>query len=96
MSANAYPLLEEPTQPPEESNMKFKIRGFNNRSQLANQTTQGWKLTSEVSEINRLSVGIQELNHGVIAVFDSAADRGDIAFYDGHVFCKQVLAITLS
>lgn len=53
------------------------------------------KLTSEISEINRLSVGIQELNHWVIAVFDSTADGGNISLHYRHIFCNQILTITL-
>lgn len=53
------------------------------------------ELTSEISEINGLSVGIKELNHGVVAVFDSTADGGNVPLHYRHIFCYQVLAITL-
>lgn len=52
------------------------------------------KLTSEISEINRLSVGIQELNHRVVAVLDSAADGGDVSLHHRHIFGNQILTIT--
>ena len=53
------------------------------------------KLTSEISEINRLPVGIQELNHRVVAVLDAAADGGDVSLHHRHVFGNQVLTVTL-
>lgn len=52
------------------------------------------ELTSEISEINRLSVGIQELNHRVVAVLDAAADGGDVPLHHCHVLGHQILAIT--
>lgn len=58
MSTHVYLLTEEQTKPLEVSAIKLK-KGFSNLSRFATQTTQGWKLTSEVSEINRLSVRIQ-------------------------------------
>lgn len=53
------------------------------------------QLTSEISEINRLSVGIQKLNHRVVAVLDTAADGGDVSLHHCHIFCNQILTITL-
>lgn len=52
------------------------------------------ELTSEISEINRLPVGIQELNHRVVAVLDAAADGGNVPLHHCHILSHQILAIT--
>lgn len=52
------------------------------------------KLTPEISEIDGLPVGVQELDHGVIAVLDAAADGGHVPLHHGHVLRHQVLTIT--
>lgn len=52
------------------------------------------KLTPEISEIDGLPVGVQELDHRVIAVLDAAADGGHIPLHHCHILRHQVLTIT--
>lgn len=50
-------------------------------------------LTSEVSEVDGLSVGVEQLDDGVIIILHSAADGGWFTFNHCHVVSRQVLAL---
>lgn len=50
-------------------------------------------LTSDISEVDGLSVGVQELDDGVVVIFDSTADSGRFPLHHGDVVCHQVLAL---
>lgn len=50
-------------------------------------------LTSDISKEDGLSVGVQELDDGVIIIFDSTADSGRLPLHHRDVVCHQVLAL---
>lgn len=50
-------------------------------------------LTSEVSEVDGLPVGVEQLDDGVVIILHSAADGGRFALNHGHVVSRQVLAL---
>lgn len=50
-------------------------------------------LTSEVSEVDGLPVGVEQLDDGVVIVHHSAADGGRFALNHRHVVRRQVLAL---
>lgn len=58
-------------------------------------TPQRRKLTPEVPEVNGLPVGVQQLDHRVVALVDLAADGRHFSFDHCHVLCEQILSITL-
>lgn len=55
----------------------------------------GWvcELTSDVPEVDGLSVGVEELDDGVVVVFDSTADDGCLSLHHRHVVRYEVLAL---
>lgn len=50
-------------------------------------------LTSKVSEVDGLPVGVEQLDDGVVIILHSAADGGRFALNHGHVVSRQVLAL---
>lgn len=50
-------------------------------------------LTSEVSEVDGLPVGVEQLDDGVVIILHSAADGGRFALDHGHVVSRQVLPL---
>lgn len=64
------------------------------RSHGRNHKRRNHKLTPEISEIDGLPVGVQELDHRVIAVLDTAADGGHVPLHHCHILCHQVLTVT--
>lgn len=50
-------------------------------------------LTSDISEVDGLSVGVQELDDRVVIIFDSTADCGRFPLHHRDVVCHQVLAL---
>lgn len=50
-------------------------------------------LTSDVSEVNGLSVRVEELDDGVVVVFHPAADGGRFTLDHRHVCRHQVLTL---
>lgn len=50
-------------------------------------------LTSDVSEVDGLSVGVEQLDDGVVIILHSAADGGRFALNHCHVVGRQVLVL---
>lgn len=50
-------------------------------------------LTPDVFEVDGLSVGIEELDDGIVIVLDSAADGGNLSLHDGDIIRHEVLAL---
>lgn len=50
-------------------------------------------LTSNVSEVDGLPVGVEQLDDGVVIILHSAADGGRFALNHGHVVRRQVLSL---
>lgn len=48
-------------------------------------------LTSHVSEVNCLSVGVEQLDNGVVIVLHPTADDRHLALHHRHIVCYQVL-----
>lgn len=53
-------------------------------------------LTSNISEVDGLSVGIEQLDDGIVVVLHSAADGGRFSFDHRHVVSRQILTFDLT
>lgn len=53
----------------------------------------GAALTSQISEVDGLSVRVQQLDDGVVVVSHSAANGGRLSLDHRHVVSRQVLAV---
>lgn len=50
-------------------------------------------LTSKISEVDGLPVGVEQLDDGVVIILHSAADGGRFALNHCHIVSRQVLAV---
>lgn len=54
------------------------------------------RLTSNIFKVDGLSVGVEQLDNGVIVVLHSAADGGHISLDHCHIVSRQVLAFNFT
>ena len=48
-------------------------------------------LTSDIAEVDGLSVGVEELDDRVVVVLHSAADGRRLSLNHGHIVCTEIL-----
>lgn len=53
-------------------------------------------LTSNIFKVDGLSVGVEQLDDGVVIVLHSAADGGHFPFNHRHIVSRQVLTFNLT
>ena len=60
---------------------------------MFNIMSQVQALTSDISEVDGLPVGVEQLNDGVVVVLHSAADGGRFPLNHCHIVSCQVLTV---
>jgi len=66
---------------------------FKTSGDVVNIVSRVPELTSNISEVDGLSVGVEQLDDGVVVVLHSAANGGHFPLDDRHVVSCQVLTV---
>lgn len=63
---------------------------------FAGDETEAQGLTSNIFKVDGLSVGVEQLDYGVVVVLHSAADGGRFPLDHRHIVSRQVLAFNFT